>query len=407
MNIIFITQLLPYPVRSGGKYKTYSILRQLAAKHQVYVACFHDSPGNTYLKWINHLKQDLGLANIVSFFRPQVTAPINKMWMLVPTTILSRKPFIITKYFDQRLANYLDQLSSTITVDRVYLDHDTSFQYLPYIHRQSFTKVIYDEHNVNSVAMWRNVTTSKRGLIYRLLYLWDYVRFSYYEKLIVVSVDAIATISPQDRRLLINRGAKPTRTYVLPLPLSSQFDPTTTTSSTPIVTFIGVLSWAPNRFGFHWFYQHVWPKIVQKLPQAKLFLIGSRITDDTLAMIHHDPSVNYLGEVADLDYYYQQTGVIIVPIFMGSGIRIKLLDAMAHGQAIVSTTVGAEGVVTPKSARSAGIILADNPQKFADSVIRLLTDNKLRQKNAVKALKYIQTHYSPTKTQIILDRLLT
>jgi len=404
MNILFITQLLPQPARSGGRFKTQAILKILSHKHDVYLVCFHDGQHKNYSKDSATLQQQCNLKNVKSFYRPEVTASMKKIWMLFPTTFFSHKPFIVSKYFDKRLAHHISDISKKIPFDVVYLDHDTSYQYLKYVFKKKSVKVIYDEHNINSLAMWRNAIAKKSNFFYKLPYYWDSFRFFQYEKKIVNTVDKIATVSINDKKLIEKRGADSKNVEVLPIPIAPKKENQKTKNN--IITFIGVLSWPPNRFGIQWFYKQVWPLIRNKAPNTQLAIIGAGITNETKKMIIDDKSVIYTGELMSLKKWYQQTKVVIIPIWMGSGIRIKLLEAMSKGKAIVSTTIGAEGIVNHKTAKAAGILLADSPEEFSKKVVNLLVHDKERKKNGEKALKYISKYHASDNSKKVLYQLL-
>jgi GT2 family glycosyltransferase/glycosyltransferase involved in cell wall biosynthesis len=152
------------------------------------------------------------------------------------------------------------------------------------------------------------------------------------------------------------------------------------------VLFVGTET-APNALGLRWFIAAVWPAIRAAMPDAELLVAGT--VGRTVAM--PPPGVRLLGSVADLAPLYREAAVVISPLQVGSGLKIKLVEALGHGKAVVATTVTVQGV--DATVRSA-VVVADEPAMFAAGVVRLLTDRTLRAAYGAAALAFARTHFS-------------
>jgi glycosyltransferase involved in cell wall biosynthesis len=146
-----------------------------------------------------------------------------------------------------------------------------------------------------------------------------------------------------------------------------------------------------NVTGLEWFLEETWPLIIKKYPSAHLHVAGTIC----LQMTHNYPNVRYLGQVENLDKEYQAAKVCIVPLIVGSGLKIKLIDYLASGKACVTTRVGTQGV---RDMEENAVLVADSPEEFAESVVNLLTNDDMRVDLEHEAINFVQEHFSPQTT---------
>lgn len=399
MRILFFTQLLPYPPHTGGIYKTFAILKLLAKKHDVQVVTFHDQKMG--IKNARKLEKICRI-KVKSFYRPVVTAPSKEIKHIALQSLLSTKPFRVHKYYDTRVVKYIQSITKSEIFNIVYIDHNTSFQYLKYIRPSPKTNIIFDEHNINSLAMLRNAKERRRRLHVRLFSLIDVIKNYFYEKRIVKSVDVFFCISPKDREYFLKIGANPKTTKLLPVPFETQnlFNPN---RKPPTILFAGLMSWAPNKFGVLWFYNKVYPIIKKKIPKVRLFLVGPKPEEEILKIADIDKSVNVTGEVASLAPYYKKASVFVAPTFSGSGLRIKIPHALSSGIPVVSTKFGVEGILNKEKS---GVLVANTEDSFANAIIKLILMKKRSKKLGEQGLVYIKNHYSEKKALRVLNSTL-
>ena len=399
MKILFITQLLPYPPFTGGKYKTLSILKLLAEKHKVHLVTFHTRKIDK--AQIEGLEKLLSI-KVSSFFHPLVTAPSKSIKLTAFKSIFSNKPFRVYKYFHQPLAQFLNKLTQETSFDQIHLDHNTSIQYLDFLNFKPGTKIVYHEHNINSLAMLRMARFSRRHPVSRLFILLDVIKNLVYEKQVVKKVKNILAISPVDRQILINRGAYPSETKVLPTPFESK-QLFKYSSSSPTILIIGLMSWAPNKIGTIWFCEKVFPLIQKKIPDCRLIIVGPNPCKKILGQEQNNRSITVTGRVDSLDPYYKLASLLVAPIPFGSGIRIKILHALAAGLPVVSTPIGAEGI---KPKKKKGILISPyKPQLFANSIIKTLKRKKLSLKLGQQGIQLINNNYSAKQASDILNQI--
>jgi glycosyltransferase involved in cell wall biosynthesis len=160
----------------------------------------------------------------------------------------------------------------------------------------------------------------------------------------------------------------------------------------------------PNREGLLWFWREVWPEIKRQIKGVKLVVVGGRMDKQLARQLVKDETVKLVGEVASLTPYYRQADMMVAPIFSGSGVRMKILSALAGGVPVVSTWLGREGIGGNRD--DIGIVtVGPGKQAFADAVSKLMADKPSRMKLSRQAVAFMRANYNSAKTKRALARV--
>ncbi|MFN2538851.1 MAG: glycosyltransferase, partial [Mycobacteriales bacterium] len=203
------------------------------------------------------------------------------------------------------------------------------------------------------------------------------------ERRIVASFDSVIAVSDQDARLLGTRvavvpnGVDVERFSVTPLPRAAR------------VVMTGTLGYLPNVDGIHWLVSEVWPRVRQVIPEATLELVG-KDPFPTVAALEGRDGVRVIADVPEIGPYLRRARVAVVPLRIGSGTRLKALDAMAAGRPVVGTAIGLEGL-NIRDGREA--IVADDPESFANAVVALLRDDDLAQRLVAAGRAFVEENH--------------
>jgi len=244
------------------------------------------------------------------------------------------------------------------------------------------------QHNVES-EIWRRHAATAGNPAKRMMYDMEFRKMLRYERAAVCKFQHVIAVSENDRRLMM-QWVDGDRVSVVPTGVDlAQYRPAPSESapseSAPLVTFVGAMDWEPNVDGVEYFCSEVWPSIKAEVPEARLRIVGRnpdrRVQKwaSSSASLSKDSSnehsIEVTGRVPSVVEHLQQSAVVIVPLRIGGGTRLKIYEAMATAKAVVSTTVGAEGLDVH---HGRDIILADDPVAFAQAVIMLLRDPERR-----------------------------
>jgi len=213
-------------------------------------------------------------------------------------------------------------------------------------------------------------------------------RLKDYELRVMNQVDGLVSISPEDER---NYAALDLKRPIITVPFGidmREYVPSRTSSKKYDLFHLGAMDWLPNTEGVSWFLNNVWEGILRDYPDTTLHLAGK--ASSTFELPEGCRSVQSDGRVPDSKDYMRENGVMIVPLLSGGGIRIKILEGMALGKVIISTTIGAEGIGVT---HDENILIANSPEEFKHCLKRLREENDLADRISHAAEGFIKENY--------------
>ena len=393
MRILIVTTSLPYPPASGGAIRVHGIVEGLRrAGHDLTLLAFHDGPA----------------ADIPPGLRVEtLPAPAGRTRsQRLRDLLLTRQPDIARRLFSPAFTERLRELLRTETYDLVQFEGIESVCYLPVVHeKKPDLPRIFDTFNAE-YALQHNIYEIDRQNPRRwpaAAYSWiQSRRIREYERAMGDASQAVIAVSPEDQALL---HALPTRTPVHVVP-SGIWVENYQQSNAPLpdlgpnaLVFTGKMDYRPNVDAMLWFTEAILPRIRAQVPDTQLVIVGQK-PHAMLDHLRHMPGVTLTGWVDSVVPYLHAASVYIAPLRMGSGTRLKLLEAMACECAAVVTTTASAGLLD--EARRA-MVLADDADRFASAVIDLLRSPQQRQQLGTAAQQQVRQHYD---WPVIIPRLL-
>lgn len=370
MNVLFLSTKSPYPLINGHSLRTYHTLRDAARRHDVTLVTFIQQPEHELKpEHIEHLKS---FCKEVHTFPIPVDQSRAKLAFSLGRNLLSDLPFVASKYDSPAMRAKIREIIAINKIDLVHVD------LLPlsvYLNEFSHLPKILVNHNVESIRLQRWAESDPSTLKRAFLKL-QWQRLCRFEKEMVNRFDRCIAVSELDRDVLIGMG--------ITIPISVVPNGTNTEFFKPIgrppvensVLWLGHMDVHTNRDAVLYFWREICPLIRQRKPDATFIFVGTAPPREIAEAAASDPRVRVTGFVDDIRTYVDEARVVVVPIRIGSGTRLKILDAMGMGKAIVSTSVGCEGLAVE---HGRNILVADTPDTFADGVLSVLTDETLRE----------------------------
>lgn len=289
----------------------------------------------------------------------------------------------VSKEFERRLVAILqEEQFDIIHLESIYLA-----PYLEAIRKHSQAKVVLRAHNVEH-EIWRRVALQEPNALKRWYLKKLALALRLYEQERLPLFDAVLCITPQDAqrfRELVPNLRRPL--HVLPFGVDEQ--PLAPAPAACTCYHLGAMDWMPNQEGVRWLAHAVWPQVRKQMPNAELHLAGRRMPQEMLQW--NLPGVKVQGEVPSAEDFIADKAICLVPLFSGSGIRVKMLQAMAAGKAVVSTRIGLQGI---EALPEKHLLLADSPDDFASQVVRLLKDRELVQRLGRQAHSLVHQKYA-------------
>ncbi len=357
MNILFLAPRFPLPADTGGKIRTLNILKQLAKENRVHLASFSFEAED------EHLSGDLKKLGIEVTLVPMKESTIfHKIIGLYFYSI----PFSLAKYNTQQMGKTVKALLKEHKFDAVHVDHLHMAHYIKFF---KDTPRMLDEHNVEYKILERCEEVEKSPLK-RHAYHDQAVKMWAFEAEMAQRFQCVFACS-EDDRLLLNRitsGLIPI--HVIPNGVDTEFFQSKKTDEMEdALVFTGSMDWLPNDDGITWFCKEILPLVWQTKKDIKLYVVGKNPSAAVKELAAQDKRVIITGRVDDVRSYIERSKIFIVPLRIGGGTRLKILEAMSMQKAVVSTTIGAEGI---KYNKDVDIALADSPAQFAQTIIDLI-----------------------------------
>ncbi|CUS80485.1 Glycosyltransferase involved in cell wall bisynthesis [Candidatus Kryptonium thompsonii] len=329
---------MPYPPKDGGSIVTLNYAKELSRLGcSVTILAM-----NTYKRRFKIEGIPTELRNMIKFYAVDVDTKIKPLYLLV--NLFQKKSYHIWRYgSSDKFKEKLIDLLKNNKFDIVQLEGLYLAPYLSVIRENSKAKVVLRAHNIEYEILERYAEWEK-SLLKKLWLKIQARRLKKYELGVLNSFDAIVAITDRDAKIFKESGCR-IPIHVAPAGIEIEnYNPGKDGESDSLF-FIGALDWFPNQQGLEWFLKNVWSKVHEKFPDLKFYIAGRNPHLWKFSRkISKFPNVELVGEVEDARGFMKSHKIMVVPVFAGSGIRVKIIEAMALGKIIITTGIGIEGI---------------------------------------------------------------
>ncbi len=366
MKILWAKANKILPVHSGGDIRSYNLARQLGERHDLTFFSYYDgAPDAAYEQT---LREHFPGAVCVCTGQRYDTAL--RRGLDYALRLPRQAPYAVSR-FDSRAVQlqlkqwYAEQAFDVAVCD--FLDAAVNFP------KELNIPTVLFQHNVES-EIWRRHAETEKNPARRPIYGLEFGKMLAYEKAAVQRFPHVIAVSEHDRRLM-SAWVDQSRVTVVPTGVDlRQYHPDFSDRElAPLVVFVGAMDWEPNVDAVEFFCKEIWPSVLTQIPQATFRIVG-RNPDRRVQRLAGN-SIEVTGKVPAVIDHLREAAVVVVPLRIGGGTRLKIYEAMAAGKAVVSTSVGAEGLDVH---HGRDIVLADNTKAFAEAIFMLLEDSNVR-----------------------------
>jgi glycosyltransferase involved in cell wall biosynthesis len=382
MRILQLMNKVPWPPKDGGAIACLNMTKGFSMLgHEVTVLSMNTTKHHVKLK-----DMPSNIRNQADFHLVEVPASINKLDAVI-NLFFSDLPYNAQRFISEKFRQELVQLLNVRTFDVIQLEGLYLCPYIPDIRKYSNALIVYRAHNIE-YEIWDRTAKLSEGL--RSKYLHNLSkRIKRFEISYLNTYDLLVPITDRDGKILDSLGnVKPRHTSQTGIDFASLV-PTAKKLEFPSLFHIGALDWAPNQEGLIWFFDQCWPRIHSENPDLKFYLAG-RNAPEWLERRFKLDGVVYLGEINDAYDFINSKAIMVVPLFSGSGMRIKIIEGMALGKPIVTTDIGTEGIPTENGQN---IMIANDADQFVESITRLINNRELFDEIGKNAIGFIQEKF--------------
>lgn len=373
-RILYCAPFFNIPVFDGASRRATELAIQLAKEHEIVLMTYQNRDSNAVLEWGK--RRGIPIHFLAPPQRERNSNILRRAFAAYPPGFSSHNAHSIT-----------ETIQAVCTKDGSFdaLFFATQLFGQAMICATWQERLLIDLYDVYTPLAQKRYKSTSFKRPYHWLYRLEAWRVRRYEKRILEKSDLIFTTSKPDR-IVANQLVTDKPVHIIPNGTSIPDKPGTV--SKRHVLFVGNFNYEPNVAGVRWFFEQVWPLVIEVIPDVIWTIVGSG--NKALAFISSDQTnIQIAGRVASLDEYYADTGCAIIPIFDGGGTRLKLLEAMAWAVPTVSTTKGAEGIE-----HEGTVLIADTPKAFAESIINCLRNTETAREKGQDAREVVSRSYS-------------
>ena len=395
MKILWVKAGGLVPPDTGGKIRSYHVLRELAKRHSVTFFSFYaEHPGDIHQQ-------------LTQFFERVVCIPLR---IPIPRSqgevfhyarhMLSPLPYSVAKHSQPKVVAALRNLLAAESYDVIVCDFVVAGGVIPWA--SSCPKILFT-HNIEA-QIWLRHFERAASPIWKGVTWSEYRKMLRYEHFCLQNAHHVLAVSENDKDVFA-RSIDKNRITVIPTGVDTEyFRPVGGDGEQPHeLVFTGAMDWLANVDAILYFARDILPLIRRQIPHVTITVAGRLPPPRLLALAHADRHIRVTGRVEDIRPYIAKASVYVVPIRIGGGTRLKIFEAMAMGKATVSTTIGAEGLPVTDGKE---ILIADSPESFAHAVVSLLRQPELRRQLGLSARHLVEQKYSWSIVSDLFDEVL-
>ncbi len=383
MRILWLKTELLHPIDKGGKIRTYNMLKKLKRDHQVTYLTLDDGSAGVNARE----KAEEYCHELVCIPHHQREKFTTGFYAELLSNLISSQPYAIKKYESPSMRREILERASAGAFDVLICDFLAPAVNVP--DDLPCPSVLF-QHNVEAM-IWKRHYEMQSNPLKKTYLFGQWRKMRSFEKQMCRQFDCVIAVSAEDRDQM-RRDYSLTAVFDVPTGVDTDFfRPREQVKTEPHnVVFTGSMDWLPNEDAIRYFTEKIMPRIKQAVPDLTVTVVGRNPYSALLELSKRDPSILVTGRVDDVRPYMERGAAYVVPLRIGGGTRLKIFEAMAMEKAIVSTSIGAEGLPVQNGVE---LLLADTPESFADSVIHLLGDAAAAREMGQRAAKSVRDQF--------------
>jgi len=377
LRILVLDEAIPFPPNAGKPARTWNLLRRLARRHSICLLCYGnaDSPAALAVR-------NVGIR--LCLVKPKPDRKGLSLYLRLFFNLFSSLPFSVVKHYSRRFQKALHRLLQ----ERWDLIQCEWTPYAQFIRRAGPVPTLIATHNVESHILARRAGNVSHPVA-RTFFLMQQQKMRRFEQRVLRRASAVTAVTGPEVKTMSDWGVRPLA--VIPngadlASLSSNFG----AERNGELLFLASLDWYPNVDALTYFIQEVFPIVRTRWPDVRLRIVGRKPSKILKGQFSGLPGIDFVGEVEDVRSYLASAAVIVVPLRIGAGSRIKILEALAAGKAVVSSSVGAEGLEVISGTH---LLIADSPEDFALAIDQFLASEGLRRRLGARGKELVRDRY--------------
>lgn len=393
MKILWVKNNLLHPLDTGGKIRTYNMLKNILKEHEIHYVTYADPTHDR-----ESLKSAVEYCSNVFYVKEPKTPKKDSIpyYLRIMLNLMSKFPFTISSYYSRDMEYLISNIVRKNEYDVLVADFLTMCKNIP--NNINIPRVHFS-HNVEYM-IWDRYVKNELNPIKRLVFMRERDRVKWFERKVINTYALTIAVSKNDRDFFSTQYKGTNLGYLSTGVDTQYFSPGERVEDPQSIIFLGSMDWMPNIDAVHFFVKNVYPAIKKEIPTVRLYIVGRNPVDSIKMLEKKNMGIIVTGTVIDTRPYIDQAACAVVPLRVGGGTRIKIYEMMSMEKAVISTTLGAEGL---GYINGENILIADESSKFSQIVINVLRDKSLRERIGKKARLYVEENCS---WKVVTDRFV-
>lgn len=383
MKILQILPRFPWPLKDGGAYAYYQDAKGYRDNNcELSLAIL-----NTSKHWVDFEQMPEQVKSLGDFHLFEINNHIKAIPAL-KNLLFSNESYHAIRFYNKEFENLLVKLCSEKSFDIIVFESVYMAPYIHAIRKVTKAKCVLKQYNVEA-NVWDSYAQLESNLLKKKYLQIQVNRLRKFEDNNIHYFDGLVCVTAEDRDVFLAKSFnKPMHVSAVGISINPSI-PANIQVEAHSVFHLGSMDWMPNQHAVEWFINEVWPIVVNQQPALKLYIAGRNLPD-YFNKYQKTGSIEIIGEVENSETFILSKQIMIVPLFSGSGIRVKILEGMAYGKCIVSTSLGCQGIDVKNGEE---LIIADSVESFADAVLLLASNSEWREKLSLNAQNKVKEKY--------------
>ncbi|MCK9255745.1 MAG: glycosyltransferase family 4 protein [Bacteroidales bacterium] len=389
MRILILTNKMPYPPRDGGSIASLSLALSLnQCQNQVEILSMNTSKHYTDL---DSIPKDITDKIKIHAVKINTDTSVFKAFT---NLIFSSQPYNAQRFISKEFKNKLIDILQKNDYNIVQLEGLYLCPYIETIKKYSKAKISFRAHNIEH-EIWERASLNETSSFYRIYKKNLAKRIKNFKLSYLNKYDLLVPITERDGKIFNEFGnSKPQQVTPTGIDKNNRFLNVENKGKFPGFFHIGALDWIPNQEGLTWFIENIWNTFIKENPDCILTIAGRNAPVLYEEYLRNCKNIDYLGEIEDAVEFIASQSIMIVPLLSGSGMRIKIIEGMAAGKTIISTSIGTEGINT---SHEKNVLIANSSAGFLTYLNKIKNNKDFHNSISVEARKFILENFDNLK----------
>lgn len=390
LRILLLINRVPWPVKDGGTLAHYNLIKGLSeAGCDITLAAM-----NTSKHQVDVSKLPIAFTRLAKLHTAFVDNRV-KAWPAFKN-LFTKQSYNIQRFINPAYRQILVDILTKQQFDLVLFDGLYTAPYIDVVRKHSKAIIWLRQHNVE-FKIWETLANQTKQILKKNYIKLLTKRLKKFEQQVLPKFDAIVALTPKDVTDMQALGCKQPM-FISPVGIDFKQTVGKIAVQLKSVFHLGAMDWQPNQQAMEWFVTQVWPLVIKQEPDAIFYMAGKKMP--VTFKKYQTQNIKIMGEVDDATAFMQSKQIMVVPLFAGSGIRVKILEGMSLGKAIVTTKLGVEGI---EAQNGRHVLVADDASAFANAIVELLQNQTMTEQLGNEAKQLATDQYHNNK---VIARLL-